>query len=334
MVIDMVTTASSVLVEGLIHTSARHGRWAAARLPPRYTPLCRPDGGRHAASNCAKVLSSQSACSAQPWLIRRILATLASRRACDCLASGAQVDASAVSLAAQRWGATLFDTCDFEYRHASGITGRVRADELWCAAERTRGDAGDMLGLGVVLRCLSQSNCRHPSGWTLVGLPGQDARTSRTGLPHTRPPETDLKDFETSTGARLSAVPSPHDDFSGREDEDVVLRTMGVVFDAGLCAQGLPPESWHAHALGALGDELRAGDGGFCTAVLREEDWDSPSAEDVVGVIEATAGMLVQVAERGAEFFAALTLAEREVLRDAAGAIARVSQASSRLRRI
>ncbi len=228
----------------------------------------------------------------------------------------------------------MFGMCDFEYRYASGGSGRVRADKLWRAAELAREDAGDLLGLGVLLRCTTQSQCRHPAGWTLVGLPGQDARTSLTGSAQGRPPETDADKSGASAAAGLSATRQAQreDDFAESTDEDVVLRTVGVVFDGGLGAQGVPPESWYEHALGALGSELRAGADGSI-AVLREEEWEYPAAEDVLAVVDETAALLVEVGAFGGDFFTALTLAERGALREATGAIAHVSQASSRLRR-
>ncbi len=107
-----------------------------------------------------------------------------------------------------------------------------------------------------------------------------------------------------------------------RDDDvdEVVLQTVGVVFDGGLCCSD-PAERWSAYAAGALGDELRGGDPVEGLATLPEDQWESVQARAVVAVAGALWILLNAVQERGEPALLLLTEEQTASLHEAAALI-------------
>ncbi len=125
-----------------------------------------------------------------------------------------------------------------------------------------------------------------------------------------------------STDTQLKAVtscdsrPSP----GNPTEEEVVLTSIGLVWDDGLCAEGVPREDWGVYAAGAVcGADLRL-------ATFPTAEWEAPEAAEIAAACGSIGYLLEAVAELGTSAFADLTPQAREQLTQAAGAITGVAR--------
>lgn len=111
----------------------------------------------------------------------------------------------------------------------------------------------------------------------------------------------------------------PHDD-----SNDVVLATLGIIVDGGLCVDGRHPECWRDHAAGAVADSLIHND---TLVALPEGVWGEEAARPVVGAVHAVGTLLHTIATYGPAFFFSLSDPEREELQDVVRRIETVVEA-------
>ncbi len=109
--------------------------------------------------------------------------------------------------------------------------------------------------------------------------------------------------------------------------DEVVLTSVGLIFDGGLCADGVPADEWSDYAAGAVD----VADGVYL-ATCTSEEWEGPQAVEVVAVVSAVGGLLYEIHDRGATVFDALSGEDRNRLLRASELIEAVARPSRDLR--
>lgn len=88
--------------------------------------------------------------------------------------------------------------------------------------------------------------------------------------------------------------------------------SIGFIWDAGLVAEGVPPEKWADHAAGAVEPDS------LLMATFTTEQWEAPEAAGVATACAAVGNLIAVVAQTGTDFFSALTPDDQSELERAA----------------